>query len=75
MSAQVLYETRTAERPICYIDSLGYAYCVTCFPNIARPAERCAPDGNCDECGKDLRQSVELVDGTAAIEYTPARIF
>lgn len=74
MSAQTTTEPRATEQNAAYIDALGYAFCATCNPE--RPTERWRnPDGVCDQCGKDLRLSIERVDGMAVIEYTAAKIF
>jgi hypothetical protein len=77
MSAQLTYEPRTIEQAACYVDELGYVLCAACYHSgVDHPYDRSLDvSGNCDRCSTLLAYSVELVDGWASIEHTPAKMF
>jgi hypothetical protein len=79
MSAQTTIETVKQERHAVFVDLCGYAYCATCYHAgiPAFPCERAdvPDDQECDHCESDLRLSVEIVTGSAIVEYPPCKIF
>jgi hypothetical protein len=76
VSAQLTYEPRSVERHVAYIDRLGYAFCACCYHTAScGPCEPSQDTGACDGCGSSLQHSIEVVDGMALVEHTPARIF
>lgn len=77
MSAQTTIETREQEVAAVYIDTRGYLYCTYCYHEaVDHQCERSLTvDGECDRCGRSGLESVEIVTGTAVIEYPPCKIF
>jgi hypothetical protein len=79
MSAQTTIERVEQERQLAFVDTHGYQYCATCYyagiPSL--PCERASviDNTNCDRCERDMALSVEIVTGTAIVEYPPCKIF
>lgn len=77
MSAQTTIEKIEIEEIAVYIDQRGYLYCTYCYhAGVDYPCTRSMTiDGECDRCGKSGAESIEIVTGTAVIEYLPCKIF
>lgn len=74
----ITIQPATSERPIAYVDTLGNQFCAQCL-HADIPSRQCvtaSPDDRpCDLCGRDMSTSIEIVTGTAVIEYVPCKIF
>lgn len=78
MSAQTTIEVVEQERLVAFVDVRGYQYCATCYHKGIPPLPCvCASvDGaECDRCGRPMSESVEIMTGTAVVEYPPCKIF
>lgn len=78
MSAQTTIETVEQEQIVAFVDGRGYQYCAACYyagiPSL--PCERASIDDTpCDHCDGDMAQSVEIVTGTALVEYPPCKVY
>lgn len=77
MSAQTTIETVEQEAAAVYIDTLGYLYCTYCYHDgVDRNCIRSLTvDGDCYRCGRNGHESIEIVTGTAIVEYPPCKIY